>query len=167
MRFFTPQRLPGGPRLLQVDPGRGVQVNFFKFTINFGFKIYHKKVFCSSRLRMEQEYRARVEAEGEKQDTSWADKIILRNELQKNKVAVEIYFFFWYIFPNSEHLQCSPSERVDPDNCHSLFSQPDLISQFDLERHFPNGISLTCEIPISAERESGRGASLTLSSGMC
>ena len=48
---------------------------------------------------MEQEYRARVEAEGEKQDTSWADKIILRNELQKHKVAVEVYFFFWYIFP--------------------------------------------------------------------
>ena len=70
MRFFTPQRLPGGPRLLQVDPGRGVQVKFFKFEIKFGFKIEHKKVFCSSRLRMEQEYRARVEAEGEKQDTS-------------------------------------------------------------------------------------------------
>ena len=157
MRFITPQRLPGGPRLLQVDPGRGVQVSFFKFKINFGFKIYHKKVFCSSRLRMEQEYRARVEAEGEKQDTSWADKIILRNELQKNKVAVEIYFFFWYIFPNSEHLQCSPSERVDPDNCHSFFCQPDLISQFDLERHFSDRLSrsLTCEIPISAEREWG------------
>ena len=67
---ITPQRLLGGPRLLQVDPGRGVQVKFFKFEINFGFKIEHKKVFCSSRLRMEQEYRARVEAEGEKQDTS-------------------------------------------------------------------------------------------------
>ena len=36
---ITPQRLLGGPRLLQVDPGRGVQVKFFKFEINFGFKI--------------------------------------------------------------------------------------------------------------------------------
>ena len=43
---------------------------------------------------MEQEYRARVEAEGEKQDTSWTDKIILRkkqlveDDLQKHKAAV-------------------------------------------------------------------------------